>query len=98
MKIINLPHGTFPVADDATHLHGVPIQTLVDHFFATLDYERFAVGQKAFWISRKTEVTIYRKREDLPGYWSVVTEGGQIKVLHESDLIVMDEPITEAVQ
>ncbi len=92
MKIVTVKHGDYVIPDDATHLHGVSIQTLVDHFGAELDYVRFVRGQKVFWSidGRSLEVTIHKASEALPGYWLVMGDNWLAVLAHEKDLKVIE--------
>jgi hypothetical protein len=97
MKILTIQYGTFELPDDATHLHGLPIQTLVDHLGATLDYVRFVPGQRVRWTigGSSAVVEIIKQSDALPGYWLVTSRAGLAVMAHESDLTAIEPELAE---
>ena len=93
MKQITLPYGTFYAKESDTHLHGVLIQSLVEHFGATLDTVKFLPGQRVRWSIDGTsvEVEIIKQSTALPGYWLVAGANGLAVLAHEKDMEAVRE-------
>ena len=93
MKQITLPYGTFYAKETDTHLHGVSIQSLVEHFGAILEGVAFAPGQKAHWRidGKSVEVEIIKQCDVVTGYWNVIGQDGVLKLAHETDLDLVEE-------